>query len=82
MKTFIIALTLTIFLASVPFAFAGGDNRWFSIDRKWEQIRAQQKIQDRMFKRLERDAARELRSPTGETEPYSRTRIIYPPCGG
>jgi hypothetical protein len=80
MKTFIIALTLTVFLVSAPFAFARGNHR-FAIDQKWKQVQAWQKSQDRMFNRIERDAAKELRSLKGETGSYSRTRIIYPPCG-
>lgn len=81
MKTFIIALTLTIFLASVPFAFARGGNRWFTIDRKWEQIQAWQKGQDRMFKRIERDAARDIREGDAPAETYGSKGIICAPCG-
>jgi len=80
MKAFIIALTLMVFLVSVPFAFARGNHR-FAIDQKWKQVEAWQRSQDRMFKKIERDAARELRSLKGETQTYSPARIIYPPCG-
>jgi hypothetical protein len=66
MKNLIIALTLLTFLVSAPFAFARGNHR-FAIDQKWKQVQAWQKSQDRMFNRIERDAARELRSLKGET---------------
>jgi hypothetical protein len=81
MKTFIITVTLMVFLASVPFAFARGNQRW-TINKKWNQVQAWQKSQDRMFSKIERDAARELRSlKGGAATTYSPARIIYPPCG-
>jgi hypothetical protein len=80
MKRVIAILTLIGLLVPVPFAFARGNHR-SAIDQKWEQVQAWQKSQDRMFKKIERDAARELRPPKGKIEPYSRIRIIYPPCG-
>ncbi len=80
MKNLIIALTLLTFLVSAPFAFARGNHR-FALDQKWKQVQAWQKSQDRMFNRIERDAARELGSLKNETRSYSPTRIIYPPCG-
>jgi hypothetical protein len=82
MKTSIIALTLTVFLVAVPFAFARGNHR-FAIDQQWKRVEAWQKSQDRMFKRIERDAAGETKSPASETDSDTSVwRDECPECGG
>jgi hypothetical protein len=80
MKKLIIALTLIVLLASVPFAFARGNHR-SAVDQQWQRVEAYQKRQNERFKKLEREAERELRPLKGETESFYPTRIIYPPCG-
>ncbi|MEW6110777.1 MAG: hypothetical protein AB1664_01495 [Thermodesulfobacteriota bacterium] len=76
MKTFIIAVILTAIMASAPFAFARGSNLWFAIHQQWKQEQARQKSLDRHFKKIERDAARKLKSLEGEKLPYSPSPAV------
>ena len=82
MKRVIAVLTLIGLLVPVPFAIARGNHR-SAIDQQWKRVEAWQKNQDRMFKRIERDAAGETKSPASETDSDTSVwRDGCPECGG
>jgi hypothetical protein len=73
MKRIILALTVVVFLASVPAVMARGNHR-FALDQKWKQVQQWQKQQDDRFKAIERDAERGIRALRTEPEAGKRAR--------
>jgi hypothetical protein len=74
------ALTMLLALLFSTTTMGTGNHR-SAIDDNWRKVEAWQKSQAAKFKRIERDAARELKSLNGQTEPYASKNTTYPSHG-
>lgn len=73
MKKLIVLSALLTVIAFATFAMARGNNSWFAIQQQSKQVQAQQKQQDRQFKALEREAAKNIDTLSGESS-YKRPK--------